>query len=71
MRQKPTFRIPLGILALLVVLTAYVLAVVWASQWIGQLHVLIQTPIYIVLGTVWIMPLGRFMTWMETGRWRF
>lgn len=71
MRQKPTFRIPLGILALLVVLTAYVLAIVWASQWIGQLHVLLQTPIYIVLGTIWIMPLGRFMTWMETGRWRF
>ena len=71
MRQKPTFRIPMGILALLVVLTVYVLIVIWAAQWIGQLNVLIQTPIYIVLGTIWILPLGRFMTWMETGRWRY
>jgi len=69
MRQKPTFRIPLGIIGMLVVLTAYVLAVVWLSQWIGQLHVLLQTVIYIVLGTIWILPLRRFLIWMETGRW--
>lgn len=69
MRQKPTMRIPLGILALVAALTAYVLAIAWASRWIGELHVLLQTPIYIVLGTIWILPLKRFLIWMETGRW--
>lgn len=69
MRQKPTLRIPLGILALVIALAAYALAVTWASQWIGQLHVLLQTVIYLFLGVVWLLPLRRFLIWMETGRW--
>jgi hypothetical protein len=69
MRQKPTLRIPLGILALVIVLAAYALLVAWASQWIGQLHVLAQTVIYLFLGVVWLLPLRRFLIWMETGRW--
>jgi hypothetical protein len=36
MRDKPTLRIPLGILALLAALGVYALAVAWASQWIGH-----------------------------------
>jgi hypothetical protein len=69
MRQKPTLRIPLGIIALVIALGAYAGAVAWASQWIGQLHVLFQAVIYLVLGTVWLLPLRRFLIWMETGRW--
>lgn len=69
MRTKPTLRIPFGILAMLAALTLYALFVAWASQWIGMLHVLLQTPIYIVLGTIWLLPLRRFLIWMETGRW--
>jgi len=69
MRSKPTLRIPLGILGLVVGLTIYALGVMWASRWIGQLPVLVQTPIYLVLGTVWVLPLRRFLAWMETGRW--
>ena len=69
MRQKPTLRIPLGILALLTALAAYALLVAWASQWIGQWHVLVQTLVYIVLGVIWLPPMRRFLIWMETGRW--
>ncbi|WP_336977623.1 DUF2842 domain-containing protein [Altererythrobacter fulvus] len=69
MRSKPTLRIPFGILGLLIALAVYALFVAWASQWIGMLHVLLQTPIYIVLGTIWLLPLRRFLIWMETGRW--
>ena len=69
MRNKPTLRIPLGILALLVGLAVYVLAVAWASQWIERLPVLAQALVYLVLGTVWLLPLRRFLIWMETGRW--
>jgi hypothetical protein len=69
MREKPTLRIPLGILALLFVLALYVLAVVWASQWIEQLPVLAQAVVYLVLGVAWLLPLRRFLIWMETGRW--
>lgn len=69
MRNEPTLRIPLGVLALFLGLIVYALLVAWASQWIGRLHVLLQTPIYIVLGTIWLLPLRRFLIWMETGRW--
>ena len=70
MRQKPTLRIPLGILALLTGLALYVLAVAWASQWIERLPVLVQALVYLVLGIAWLLPLRRFLIWMETGRWR-
>jgi hypothetical protein len=59
-----------GILGLLAGLAIYALAVMWASQWIGQTHVLLQTLVYLVLGVVWLLPLKRFLIWMETGRWR-
>ena len=70
MRDKPTLRIPLGILALLVVLGLYALVVVWASQWIERLPMLAQAVVYLVLGIVWLLSLRRFLIWMETGRWR-
>jgi len=69
MRQKPTWRIPAGILALVFLLGVYAVLVAWASQWIGQLHVLLQTVIYLVLGVIWLLPLRRFLIWMETGHW--
>ena len=69
MREKPTLRIPLGILALLFALALYALAVMWASQWIERLPILAQALVYLVLGTAWLLPLRRILIWMETGRW--
>ena len=70
MRKEPTLRIPLGVLALFAALVLYALGVAWASQWIGLLPVWAQTGVYIILGLVWLLPLRRFLIWMETGRWR-
>jgi len=69
MRDKPTLRIPLGVLGLLLALTAYVIAVVSASPWIERLPNLLQAVVYLVLGVIWLLPLKRFLVWMETGRW--
>jgi len=69
MREKPTLRIPLGLLALLVVLAAYSLGVMSLSPWIGRLPALAQAPVYLVLGIAWLLPLKRYLMWMETGRW--
>jgi hypothetical protein len=69
MRDKPTLRIPLGILALCLGLAVYALGVMWASQWIERLPVLAQAVVYCFLGVVWLLPLRRFLIWMETGRW--
>ena len=70
MRDRPTLRIPLGILALLVGLAVYVLAALWASQWIERLPVLVQAVVYCILGVAWLLPLRRFLIWMETGQWK-
>jgi hypothetical protein len=69
MRDRPTLRIPLGILALLAVLAAYALGVVWVSPWIARLPMLVQALVYLVLGLAWLLPMRRFLIWMETGRW--
>ena len=68
MRERPTWRIPIGVLALVAVLLAYAVVVSTLSGPIGRLPVLAQLPIYVVLGTIWLLPLRRFLIWMETGR---
>jgi Protein of unknown function (DUF2842) len=71
MRTEPTLRIPLGVLGLFVALMVYgVLVARYIAPWIEGWPVLAQTPVYIVLGVIWLLPLKRFMIWMETGRWR-
>ena len=71
MRDQPTLRIPLGILALLAALIAYGIAVATVMPpLIGGWHVFAQTGVYVVLGVIWLLPLRRFLIWMETGRWR-
>lgn len=65
----PTWRKPVGIILLLVALTLYAVAIASASGVIGQWHVLLQTVAYIILGVAWLLPLRRFLIWMETGRW--
>lgn len=66
---KPTWRKPVGVLALFGALLAYALLVATLSGWIGLMPVLLQVPVYLVLGVVWLLPLRRFLIWMETGRW--
>lgn len=71
MRDQPTLRIPLGIMALTAALVAYGVAVATLiPPLIGTWHTLAQTIVYLVLGVVWLLPLKRFLIWMETGRWR-
>ena len=52
MRTEPTWRIPFGVLLLMVGLALYALGVAWLSQWIG------------------LLPLRRFLVWMQTGKFR-
>lgn len=66
---KPTWRKPFGILALVLGLFGYALIVAGLAGPIGKMPVLAQTLVYVILGTVWLLPLRRFLIWMETGRW--
>lgn len=70
MRETPTWRIPFGIIGLFVALMIYgILIAVYLSATISTWPGWLQTVIYVFLGVVWLLPLGRFLIWMETGRW--
>ncbi|MEL7689498.1 DUF2842 domain-containing protein [Citromicrobium bathyomarinum] len=70
MRREPNWRIPVGILGLLLGLFVYAILIArYVPEVIGTWPVLVQTPIYLVLGIIWLLPLKRFLIWMETGRW--
>ncbi len=71
MRQEPTWRIPIGVLALVVSLLLYGNVIAWLlAPTLASWPVLAQAPVYIVLGVIWLFPLRRFMIWMETGRFK-
>jgi hypothetical protein len=69
MRTEPTIRIPLGVLGLFIALMVYGgLVARYIAPLIKDWHALAQTPVYILLGVVWLLPLRRFLIWMETGK---
>ena len=62
MRKEPTWRIPVGLLGLLLGLSIYGLVIArYAPELIGDWPTLLQTIVYIVLGLVWLLPLRRFL----------
>lgn len=65
---QPTWRKPVGVLALMLAMGLYVVLVVTLIEPISRWHVLLQVPVYLVLGIAWLLPLRRFLIWMETGR---
>ena len=70
MRETPTWRIPVGILLLFASLIIYGTVIArYAPDLIGGWAVWAQTIVYVVLGLIWLLPLKRFLIWMETGRW--
>ena len=70
MRTEPTWRIPIGVIGLFIALMIYGIVIArYAPDLIGEWPTLVQTVIYVILGLIWLLPLKRFMIWMETGSW--
>ena len=70
MRETPTWRIPFGIVSLFIALMIYGVVIArYAPSIIGRWSGAAQTVIYLVLGLIWLLPLRRFLIWMETGSW--
>jgi Protein of unknown function (DUF2842) len=71
MRREPTWRIPIGLLILTAALLIYGAAI---ARWIAPLMAtwppLGQLPVYSVLGVIWLPPMRKCVTWMETGNWQ-
>lgn len=69
-RSEPTWRIPIGILMLLLGLAIYGIGVAsLIAPLITEWNALAQAPVYLLLGVLWLAPLRRFLIWMETGKW--
>jgi len=70
MRETPTWRIPFGIISLFIALMVYgILIARYAPDVIGSWSGGAQTVVYLTLGLIWLLPLKRFLIWMETGSW--
>jgi Protein of unknown function (DUF2842) len=70
MRETPTWRIPFGIVSLFIALIIYGVVIArYAPDIIGRWSGGAQTVVYVVLGLIWLLPLKRFLIWMETGSW--
>lgn len=67
--MKPSLRRSLGVLVLLVVIFLYVVLVAWFAGPLTRLPILLQVPAWLLLGTVWVLPLKPVIFWIETGRW--
>lgn len=68
--NDPSWRKPAGALLIVALIVVWSALVVAASPWIGRLPALVQAPVYLVLGIMWIAPLKPLLRWMELGRFR-
>lgn len=70
MRREPNWRIPVGMIGLLLGLLVYAILIArYVPELVGAWPIIAQTLVYLVLGVIWLLPLKRFLIWMETGRW--
>ena len=69
-RNRPSWRKPIGIVAILMIIFVWSILVVSQSATIGALPILVQAVIYLVAGIIWIFPVKPILVWMETGRFR-
>ena len=68
--MTPSWRKPFGIFVILAIITVWCVIIVSVAGPIGTLPTLVQAPIYLAAGIVWILPLKPLLQWMETGKWR-
>jgi hypothetical protein len=66
----PSWRKPVGMIAIMAIIAIWALIVVSATAYIQQLHILAQAIIYLVAGIIWIAPLRPLLIWMETGSFK-
>lgn len=68
--SPPSWRKPVGALAICLLIGVWVVGVASLSGVVGGWWWPAQALFYIVTGLVWIAPLKPLLRWMETGRWR-
>lgn len=69
--MTPSWRKPVGMLAILVLIGLWCVAAASLSGVVSGWHPLFQALFYLVAGIawIWVLPLRRMLAWMETGTW--
>ena len=67
---EPHWRKPVGIFAILALITLWCVLIASFSVVIGGWPVLAQALFYLVAGIAWILPLKPVLTWIETGQFK-
>ena len=68
--SKPSWRKPVGIFAILLLIAGWAVGMASLSSTVGQWPVLLQAFFYLVAGLAWVLPLKPLLGWIETGRFR-
>lgn len=68
--MTPSYRKPVGVLAIITGLIIYSGVVARLVAPIGTLSTWLAVPLYAILGVLWLLPLKPVLQWMETGTWR-
>ncbi len=68
--MEPSWRKPVGVLALLVYLIVYAMIVTSFGAALETLPTALKVLAYLVAGLAWVVPLKPLFVWMNTGRWR-
>ncbi|MDB5662090.1 MAG: hypothetical protein JWM38_2413 [Sphingomonas bacterium] len=68
---EPSWRKPVGMIAILLLICVWSVLVASLAEPVGRLAWPLQALFYTIAGIawIWILPLKRLLRWMELGRW--
>ena len=67
--MEPSWRKPVGVIALLIYLMLYAALVASFATALSSLPQWLMVVAYLVAGLAWVLPLKPLFIWMNTGRW--
>ena len=67
---KPSTRKLAGIGVIVLLIAVWATLVASLAPFVGRWPVLVQAPYYLIMGTVWIIPLKPLVRWSQSGYWR-
>jgi len=69
-RPQPSPRKLVGIALILLLVVVWAAFVASLAQVVGGWPILVQAGFYLVMGTIWIIPLKPLVRWIQTGSFR-
>jgi hypothetical protein len=66
----PSSRKLAGIALILLLIVLWASFVASLAPFVGRWPILVQAPYYLIMGTIWIIPLKPLIRWSESGHFR-